>query len=619
MHISGLLVLLTLPVIVYAARGHHHSHQIPSDSKEDLNPKKTHSRHSHGRNVTVAAKLKPTHQPQGDDPPSLLKYLKPHQKVLFDRAMQHDFDFAQFSKPCKVYSVDELEAYLEAIEATMEHAEASPINPEKVGNQLENIFNQSVEICDYRNFLTCHKTLLTCACALRSMGVNHDGICGVKMNFPCKISKRKLERHGIPARVKSRPVQCLSENAECGSESDKHISGNKTVSLRTICKCRNGFWGPSCSGQDKSDESKLTVVETTDGKVNDGDTLADISTAMEEDQAIRLKDGVMTVPITDTKRTAKRQSVPEKIGFMDIADNIAGKGFKDSKNYQNADTEAELKRPDKGNENSVVISNNVKSGESEVTNYFLIRSSDEPTGEGEVRNYFLIRTLDDPNEVNKAKLNNPSGTGDNNLTEKQKEAYKHEILHMLKDILETRGLPFNHSCFYDDDKTLSEIFPLLPLYNLIELDKPLDITYSILSRLYWKGIAFCNRKNMLKCTASHVCGCAEDFGLIEEGGECRLKEGTHCSRDDLPGRETSRDFLPNVKKKKKFFQCQNGTVCRQFDFGLPLCVKIVGGEDEDYSGQRSDSDGSADKNGGESIHLGNSILLINVVVILTFS
>lgn len=200
-------------------------------------------------------------------PPSL-KDLHPRHKILYQRALEKDYDYAQFGKRCKVFTVDELDAFIGVFEdSIMPHegdSQDRTISPQEKAEQLQQLFNTSKTICDFRNLLTCHKHFLTCSCAHSSMGVNRDGLCGVNIGHPCELSGRKLRKFGILVTPEMSPIKCLLENAECVMENENDALGGGASPIRKICKCRSGFWGATCSR--RSGPAGMKLVESNEQK-----------------------------------------------------------------------------------------------------------------------------------------------------------------------------------------------------------------------------------------------------------------------------------------------------------------------------------------------------------------
>ncbi|CAL8125848.1 unnamed protein product [Orchesella dallaii] len=173
--------------------------------------------------------------------------LQPEHKLLYYRALQKDYDFAQFGQHCQRLSLEELEAFLRipADDIESKEGELETMSPAQKGELLEKLFNDSKTICDFRNLLTCHKKFRTCSCAHPSMGLNREGICGINLGHPCDISERSLVKYNILLTPETNPIKCLLENAICTLDFGDNF-GAGVSPIKKVCKCRDGFWGATC-------------------------------------------------------------------------------------------------------------------------------------------------------------------------------------------------------------------------------------------------------------------------------------------------------------------------------------------------------------------------------------
>ncbi|ODM95800.1 hypothetical protein Ocin01_10890, partial [Orchesella cincta] len=193
--------------------------------------------------------------------------LKPEHKLLYYRAREKDYDFAQFGQHCQRFSLEELEAFLRipADDIEPQEGELETVSPAQKGELLEKLFNDSRTICDFRNLLTCHKKFRTCACAHPSMGLNREGICGINLGHPCEISERSLVKYNILLTPETNPIKCLLENAVCKLDFGDNF-GAGVSPIRKVCRCRDGFGGATCKRRRGSSVKGLTTSHESSDK-----------------------------------------------------------------------------------------------------------------------------------------------------------------------------------------------------------------------------------------------------------------------------------------------------------------------------------------------------------------
>jgi len=203
-----------------------HSGRIPANAKLYLGKKRDHKVDGSGVERLLAESL-----PAND--------LKQEHKLLYYRARQQDYDFAQFGQHCQRISLEELEAFLRipTDDIDPKEGETETSSPAQKGELLEKLFNDSRTICDFRNLLTCHKKFRTCACAHPSMGLNRDGICGINLGHPCDLSERSWVKYNILLTPETNPIKCLLENAVCTLDFGDNL-GAGVSPIRKVCKCR---------------------------------------------------------------------------------------------------------------------------------------------------------------------------------------------------------------------------------------------------------------------------------------------------------------------------------------------------------------------------------------------